>query len=69
MRMQGKTVLITGANSGVGYATARKLAEYGAEVIMVCRNSFRGNRTKFTAAFRVSTCSSTMPALFLITAS
>jgi NAD(P)-dependent dehydrogenase (short-subunit alcohol dehydrogenase family) len=43
MRMDEKIVLVTGANSGVGFATARKLAELGAEVVMVCRNPARGN--------------------------
>lgn len=41
--MHGKIVLITGANSGVGFVTARSLAELGAEVIMVCRDRARGD--------------------------
>jgi len=45
--MDGKIVLITGANSGVGFATARKLAELGASVVMVCRDSLRGNDLDF----------------------
>src|SRR5215831_9271415 len=35
--MAGKTVLITGASSGLGLVSARVLAERGARVIMVCR--------------------------------
>jgi len=40
--MVGKNVLITGANSGLGLASARALAERGARVIMVCRDESRG---------------------------
>jgi NAD(P)-dependent dehydrogenase (short-subunit alcohol dehydrogenase family) len=42
MLMDGKVVLITGANSGVGFATARQLAAMGAAVVMVCRDRGRG---------------------------
>ena len=40
--MVGKNILITGANSGLGFASARALAELGAKIIMVCRNESRG---------------------------
>lgn len=42
--MKGKTCLITGANSGIGKATAIGLAKMGASIIMVCRNQERGER-------------------------
>jgi short chain dehydrogenase len=41
--MSGKTVVITGATSGVGLATAILLAERGAEVVMVGRDRTRSN--------------------------
>ncbi|XP_055536762.1 retinol dehydrogenase 14-like [Wyeomyia smithii] len=36
--IQGKTIIITGANAGIGKETARDLAKRGARIIMACRN-------------------------------
>jgi NAD(P)-dependent dehydrogenase (short-subunit alcohol dehydrogenase family) len=36
--MKGKTVLVTGANSGIGFETSLALAKEGAKVIMVARD-------------------------------
>lgn len=41
MKAQGKIVLITGANAGIGFATAISLARQGAEIAMVCRDPDR----------------------------
>lgn len=44
--MQNKTVIITGANSGIGKAAAIALAKMGAHIVMVCRNSEKGLAAK-----------------------
>ena len=38
----GKTVLVTGANSGIGYQAALELARHGAHVLLGCRSESKG---------------------------
>jgi NAD(P)-dependent dehydrogenase (short-subunit alcohol dehydrogenase family) len=40
--MEGKTVVVTGASSGIGLETARALSQMGARIVMVVRNRARG---------------------------
>jgi len=38
MDLRGKTAVVTGGNSGIGFVTARELARGGARVTLACRN-------------------------------
>ncbi|CAG7815404.1 unnamed protein product [Allacma fusca] len=38
LKAHGKTVIVTGSNTGIGKETARGLAKYGATVYMACRD-------------------------------
>src|SRR6266852_6651301 len=44
--MQGKICMVTGANSGIGKATALALAQMGATVVLVCRDRARGKEAR-----------------------
>ncbi|CAK8683106.1 unnamed protein product [Clavelina lepadiformis] len=46
VRMESKTVVITGANQGIGYETALDLAGRGARVIMTCRRTDAGEEAR-----------------------
>ena len=42
-RLEGRVAVITGAGSGIGYATAKRFADEGAKVVVVDMNPETGN--------------------------
>lgn len=48
--LKGKTVVVTGSNSGVGFKTAETMLYLGADVILACRNPKRANDARSTLA-------------------
>ena len=42
--LSGKTIVVTGGNSGIGYEAALRLAGKGAEVILACRDPRKADR-------------------------
>jgi len=48
--MKDKIVVVTGASSGIGLATARELARQGAEIAMVCRDPKRAEAARVDVA-------------------
>ncbi len=42
--LTGKLIIVTGANSGLGYWTTFHLASHHAEVIMACRDTIKGKK-------------------------
>ncbi|MFF9894615.1 oxidoreductase [Streptomyces longispororuber] len=41
--LSDRAAVVTGANSGIGYCTARELARRGARVVLACRSEERGS--------------------------
>ena len=46
VKMSGKICMVTGANSGLGYEISLTLANMGAIVVLVCRNSNKGEEAR-----------------------
>jgi len=44
--LQGKTIIVTGGNSGLGYESVKAFAQKGATVILACRNLEKGELAK-----------------------
>ncbi|XP_071453971.1 retinol dehydrogenase 13-like [Hetaerina americana] len=44
--LDGKVVIVTGANSGIGKATALELAKRGAQIVLACRDLGEAEKTK-----------------------
>jgi retinol dehydrogenase 14 len=61
MDMRENIVVITGANAGIGFATAIGLAGQGASVVLICRNAERGE----IALNAVAEVAATPPVLFV----
>jgi NAD(P)-dependent dehydrogenase (short-subunit alcohol dehydrogenase family) len=61
MRTDERTVVVTGANAGIGFATACALAKKGVRVVLVCRDPDKG-KTALAAVGRVAAAA---PGLFI----
>lgn len=44
--LTGKTIVVTGGNSGLGYESVKAFAQKGAKVVMACRSMEKGEKAK-----------------------
>ena len=52
VKLDGKTVVITGSNQGIGYETAFDLASRGAKVVMACRDVEKADSAKKQVSYK-----------------
>jgi NAD(P)-dependent dehydrogenase (short-subunit alcohol dehydrogenase family) len=52
----GRTAVVTGANTGLGYCTTRELARRGARVLLACRSEKRGKEALDRLQAEVPSC-------------
>lgn len=62
----GRTALITGANSGIGYQAALQLARHGAHVLLACRNAAKGSAALDRLLREASSANATTPSAELV---
>lgn len=63
--LRGKTMLVTGANSGLGLETATALAGKGAQVILACRDLAKGREAEASIRSKHPGAATTLMALDL----
>src|SRR5215469_16951220 len=61
MKTDDKIIVVTGANTGIGFATACGLAKQGAHLVLICRDPVRGT----TALDAVSKIATAPPSLYI----
>lgn len=55
--LSGKVVIVTGANSGIGFETVKEIARKGAHTILACRSMEKGNHAAQLIRAEVSNAS------------
>ena len=54
--LSGKTIIVTGSNSGIGFEAIKYFSAKGAQTILACRNLNNGNTAKGKNTRRISKC-------------
>lgn len=66
--LENRVVIVTGANTGIGFETARALASAGARVIFACRSEHTGQKAVQAVRTQYPECSAEFVALDLSSA-